>query len=313
MPQSTQIAFIHRGNSWYLPYVIRQAAYVARSECAIALLSDRKQSGIGTVQLGSLENTKAERFLNCYEHMSNNPHGFEEFCFLRWFYLLEYMRRESIDNVFHVDSDVLLYSSTNEIQRVHNDLAGCALIIPDQDHESYTWCVSGHISYWNISYLERFCDFVIKTYEDPRYLAMYKEKWAWHSNTGTPGGICDMTTLYLFWRENRSSITNFAADKRGTVFDSNVSSSMNKYVNEYVMEDGLKKIAFIDESQPVFYKTEAPSDPIRVHGIHFQGGAKQYIPHYYTAKKSLRMRTDKLRRRLSLRRRAMELRSRFVK
>ncbi len=312
MSQSIQIVFIHRGNSWYLPYVIRQAAYVNRSECPIVLLGDTKQSGAGIVQLDSLQNTKAERFLNCYEHMSSNPHSFEELCFLRWFYLLEHMRRESIDNVLHVDSDVLLYSSINEIQRIHNDSSGCALIIPDQHHESYTWCVSGHMSYWNISYLERFCDFVINTYEDPHYHAKYKEKWAWHSDTGTSGGICDMTTLYLFWRENMSSITNYAAEKRGTVFDSNVSSSMNKFVNEYVMEDGLKKIAFIDESQPVFYKAEAPNNPIRVHGVHFQGGAKQYIPNYYTAKKSIRMRTDELRRRLSLRRRVMELHSRFV-
>jgi hypothetical protein len=86
------IVFVHQGNSWYLPYTLRQAVSVSPSPQAVALLGDTAPGGgVATMPLEQLGSPRGDQFLKRYEHMSNHPERFERFCWLRWFYVLRYM------------------------------------------------------------------------------------------------------------------------------------------------------------------------------------------------------------------------------
>jgi hypothetical protein len=297
MREDIQIVFIHQGKSWYLPYTLRQAVSVNRSfPQAVTLLGDTALGGsVATIPLEQLYSPRGDHFLERYEHMSTNPERFERFCWLRWFYLLRYMELAEVTYVLYVDSDVLLYSSRQEFYRVYGAMrTEGGFFIAEQDESSFLWAASGHMSYWTRALLEAFCDFALQTFSDARFTHLYRQKWAWHQATHTPGGICDMTTLFLFWREHPHAITNLAIEVQGSVCDLSVSASANYRQNEYIVEGDHKKIQFIEKSKPAFFKTEAPNTPIAVHGIHFQGQAKQYIPTYFSGRKALSMYRQKL-------------------
>jgi hypothetical protein len=297
MNENMPVIFIHQGNSWYLPYALRQARTVSKS---VVLLGDSDEA---TVRLDRLRSTAGDQFTALYEHMSFNPESFERFCFLRWFYLLSYMQaNDGVDEALYLDTDVLLYSPMPELRRIYGGgMRACGLMIPPQTHDSYFWVASGHISYWTRSALQKLCDFILEGYTDGRLKTLYREKWNWHQSTKSAGGICDMTTLYLFSQHYPTSITNLAEEFQDTVFDLDINSSQN---GRYAMEGQHKKIRLI-KTQPVFFKAELPGVSTRVHGIHFQGQAKHLMPKYFTGKRSLRMYRRELRSRLGVLRRTL--------
>jgi hypothetical protein len=194
------------------------------------------------------------------------------------------MRRGRVQSVLYLDSDVLLYSSLDEIRRNYsNTMADCALMVPKQDHNSFAWCASGHISFWTIDLLEEFCAFCLDSIRKDEYQQLYNQKWNWHLTSQTPGGICDMTTLYLFWREREARITNLATNQKGNVFDLAVGNGANYCEDEYVKRSGKKEIRYID-GHPYFRRNDETRNLVRAHALHFQGAAKQYIPSYYSGK-----------------------------
>lgn len=280
----TKIVFIHKGDCWYLPYVLYQAKTVS-PETDIVLIGDGLiYSGICNENLDNYQSVALQDFKNNYIHMSTNSEEFELFCWLRWFYLLEYMRRNKVPSVLHLDSDVLLYSSIQDIKETFLDgNCSCGLLAPKKEFSLLHWTASGHASYWTIDSLAEFCAFSIDSFTDKKYLELYKVKWQAHVTKAEPGGICDMTTLYLYWYENQDSIQNLLIAKNGAAFDMGVSDASNYVDDEYVTITGRKKITF-SKRQSYFHVATDENCMVRAHAIHFQGGAKKYLPKFYTGK-----------------------------
>lgn len=186
MNKDTKIIFYQTGKSWYLPYTIHQAKY-ACPETEIILLGENTQfPGITNVSLHDFyDSTVIQRFQKQYIHMNSNNKKFEFHCFLRWFFLLEYMRSRDIHSVLYFDCDVLLYSSIADIIAVYSyRVSDCALLIPAQDHDSFLdWAVSGHASYWTREGLEEFCNFLTESFIQEKYMKLYQAKWNWHRET----------------------------------------------------------------------------------------------------------------------------------
>jgi hypothetical protein len=284
MWEKTKVVFIHNGSSWYLPYALNQAISVNRNSDVVFIGNCSAHEKIQFVPFESLRDRNSDTFRSRYHHMSDTGHEFELFCWLRWFYLLQYMRRERVQSVLHLDSDVLLCSSLDEIGRNYsNTMSDCGFLIPKQDHNSFMWCASGHVSFWTIDLLEQFCAFCLNSLRQGEYQELYRQKWNWHLANQEPGGICDMTTLYFFWREREARITNLAVAQNGNVFDMLISSGFNYCEDEYVTRSGKKEVRFIDR-HPCLRRNDENRNPVRVHALHFQGGAKQYIPYYYSGK-----------------------------
>jgi hypothetical protein len=275
MANTIPIVFIHNGQSWYLPYVVNQAKKASPESPIVLLVQNAFVEGALNIDSEPFGQKKgAVSFSKVYKHMSPNSYQYELFCFLRWFYLLEYMREYEVNKVLYLDSDCLLYSSASTIVSWIGDYS-CALSVPLQDFDSLDWCVSGHVSFWTKESLELFCDFAIRTYTDDAYLRLYEKKW----KEDRRGGICDMTALYLFHRENESMIFNVAAEKDGAVCDHSINGSSNYFDNEYQTMLGTKRIVF-DHGTPFFlYRTTGKK--VKAHNLHCQGSAKILIPLYY--------------------------------
>lgn len=281
MSLSTPIIFVHKRKSWYLPYTLLQAASVSENS-DVTLLYDGENivanPRIRVTQLDKLHSSMVTKFGNQYHHMSTNSRDYELFCWLRWFYLLSYMELENIPSAFYLDSDVLIFRSTDYLLGNYSDtLNKCAFMIPQQSHSSYRWAASGHISYWTQEALKEFCNFALDTFLQQEWLNMYRQKWSWDVENKKPGGICDMVALYLFWREYNTSITNLCEEYGDGTFDHNFNSASNFLEDEYELQNGHKAVNFLN-GKPIFFKAKKK---IFAHAIHFQGMAKKYIPVYY--------------------------------
>ncbi|MDN5214293.1 hypothetical protein QQ020_19600 [Fulvivirgaceae bacterium BMA12] len=284
MNQNTQIVFIHRGYSRYLPYAIYQAKSASPNTDIVFIGNKLNFKGIKVEHLDNLYSDEIEEFKAHYAHMSTNSEKFELFCWLRWFHLLNYMRKNKVQSVLHLDSDVMLYSSIEDIKKAYADVPlECALSIPKQDSSSFKWTASGHISFWTIDALEDFCKMILDSYQKKDYLNLYRQKWHWHVAENKPGGICDMTTLYLFWQANTSRVVSLSRSHKGNVFDDNINAASNSEIDQYVTELGRKKVKFV-KKRPFFFKEDRKEELDRVHALHLQGDAKSQMKRYYKGK-----------------------------
>lgn len=120
MPLAPAIIFLHR---WpfqnYLKIALEQAR-VMNPGCPIYLLADRpcrlpSSWDIRQVQFDQLQSVESKRMETIYSHVSSNNPDFERFCFLRWFYLEELLKKEKLTAALHVDSDCLLTATAEEV------------------------------------------------------------------------------------------------------------------------------------------------------------------------------------------------------
>jgi hypothetical protein len=269
------IVFFHRNWSWYLPYVLHQAR-AASPASEVLLVGEVAVPGFPLVPLAEVMGSpRAEAFRRVYRHLSPNPEPYELFCFLRWFYLLDLMEARGLERALHLDSDFLLYGSPEAIERSHPiPPGGAGYSIPAQAHESLAWHASAHVGLFTVEALRAFCDFATASYTDPRWLEQYQLKWKNHGY----GGICDMTTLYLFAREHPALVVNLAEACGGAVLDHNVNLAANHGEDEYQLEGGLKRVAF-EGGRATLFRTDGT--PVRALGLHFQGAGKLSLPRFY--------------------------------
>ena len=281
MIQDPAIVFIHSGHSWYLPYALKQARFANPSAEVVIIGDPCAGTGAKHCPISAVSSPGAEAFRASYRHMSTNSQHFEMLCWLRWFYLLEYMKTSGRRAVFHMDSDVLMHSSVGEIDRTHGSaLCDVAYLIPDQRFESLNWTASAHMSYWTVEVLEAFCAFILRSFQPGELLDQYRQKWHHHTENDVAGGVCDMTTLYLFARAQGGDVANLSRVMNQSVFDDNVSLGGNHADGKYLMEDGIKRIHFAG-SAAYFTTSDDAQSAVKAHAIHFQGAAKQHMQTYY--------------------------------
>lgn len=276
------VVFVHKGDSWYLPYALNQALGCNQQQRVVLIGSGEKVwSRIDRMELSACEASPlARQFFRVYKHQSTNSEPFELFCWLRWFYLLSYMKMTCLKEVLYLDSDVLLYTSgASLVKSCHARLAKCAFFVPEQDHATMEWSASGHVSYWTAEALEQFCNFAVMSFVDKQFLSEYNRKWLWHQETKTPGGICDMTALYWFWKRNPDRIGNFSETHGAGVVDRAMGMSANRRDQEYCMRRGVKETIF-EGVTPCFVEAPERGKAV-VAALHFQGWTKDLIPFYY--------------------------------
>ena len=240
------VVFIHTGKiPVYLANAIDQAAAFHND---VILVTDNQHLKLNAkvVQADDINHDEQE-FESYYRHMSTNSYAFEYICIYRWFLLKNLMIKHNLSKVLYLDSDVYLYENTENVVK-HYPEFGCAYNVPEIS-EKYYWAGSACCSFWNIRSITEFC-YCIKNYYTTPEIKTLEEKWKFHAASNTPGGVCDMTFLYLF--SGFPGFLNLGKVHNGCSFDFNNAISDNYYPKEYAMKrsrsfDGVAKdIRFVN-------------------------------------------------------------------
>lgn len=211
-----------------------------------------------------------------YPHMSSATREFELLCFKRYFYLYVIAKAQDLDHFWMIDSDLVLLHDLAKLVKnslLQDSLA--AFSTPYQDE--MTLASSPHCSYWTLQGLEKFIQFLGQMYEGETRNLLDK-KYAHHLENNVPGGICDMTALYL-WQKNNGQVFNLAdAHLHGLpLFDNNLNHDGNLHAKEFEMikRVHLKKVS---GTFPNFFAHNTITKSITpLACLHFQGKAKVYM------------------------------------
>ncbi len=206
---TTSIFFVHRSNSIYLKYTLRQARFY-NPHAPIYLIGDESNNQYDFVTHINIEDyfESAGEFSKHYVHMSFTPQKFEQFCFERWFIIKDFVKKNKVEQFLCLDSDVLLFCNANEVKDKYN---------------SYEFTIRGNcgagLNYFSsIKALEEFCDYTSKHYTNPEFFHILELNWAGYQER-KHGGVCDMLLLALYLEENKEKIGDVGKIENNTIFE----------------------------------------------------------------------------------------------
>ncbi len=260
------VVIVHYGNSPNYLKLALKSAFKLNSK--VMLIGDKynkntwKNHWDGT----GLKSQKYQDFLENYIQMS--PYNSR---WKRWFLLEEWMKIAKVEKIFLLDSDLVSFANySQEVLPVLPNNCISALMIP-KCQDDFDWVASPHCSYWTIDGLKEFTNFCIESYRDETILKKLEAKYNWHIKNRKPGGVCEMTLLYL-WSKKNSQVLNLAEGINNSTIDHNINTSDNYLENEYKMRFGLKSFKF-KNARPYGYNQILQKE-IRFLCIHCQGIAK---------------------------------------
>lgn len=270
------IFFFHSGYQPYLELTVRQASFRNK----VFLIGDHSNK-----MLGNIENVThlllddygegVGDFLSHYRHLHTGGQAFEQWCFIRWIAVRNVAKDYNLGTVFYSDSDNLIFSNLDDVYR-EIDKPSFALSVP-KEQPPYRHAATGEVSFWDYEVLDEFCNFMLNMYEDSFEFGKLLDKWNWHKANNLAGGVCDMTVLWHFTNIKKYSILTDVL-VNDTTFDHNINNSANYESNEYLMENGIKKIEFIDGAP--YGHNLLLDKKIRFHNLQFQGNTKHLIRDY---------------------------------
>jgi hypothetical protein len=215
---------------------------------------------------------KFEQFLGSYTKMSDYPDWYERAFWQRPFQVEQWMRDEGVRETFLLDSDIVTFADYSR------DVAaalppGCdAVVMRQQNQTNFAWASSLHCSYWTLDALTDFTSFCIAAYRDPELRAALARKFRWQLEHRLPGGICEMTTLYLWHQRHETRILNLAQARRGMVADVGLGTATNYFDDEYELHSGFKKFTFVGGAP--YCANRVTGETVRFLCVHCQGETK---------------------------------------
>ena len=278
------IIITHRGNPPHLKYVLSQIAHT-NPDANIILMGDESNKNCRFTKHVFLKDywNMANDFAQVYTHLNSTSVEYELFCYQRWFCVYEYMKAHNLEDVFSLDSDVLVYDNLNDLHALLKNYP-FAVSAKNLDAENPGWWIAGPpIGYFHRDALKRMLDLFIKSYQDKKYLSLFDEKMNWHHSRNEPFGVCDMTQIFFFAQENKNKFFNlsqpFVLNGELTRIDETIMDT-----TECVADGVRKKLVF--ENGAVYAFDKNTNKKLRFPLIHFQGycpiNAKDLIKQYYT-------------------------------
>jgi hypothetical protein len=265
------------GSPNYLIYALKSAA---RTNNEVVLIGDKTNKNLWKNHWNTtyVKSEKWQNFMKCYVQMSDYTQKYEIGFWKRIFFLEKWMNKKNVKKVFMIESDVVSFA--NYSRKVYpffpNDCIS-ALMIPKKQGIS-VWAASTHFSYWTISALEDFTNFCIDAYSNENIKAKLVAKYQWHKKNKMPGGVTEMTLLYL-WSEKNPKVYNLCRVINDMTIDLAGTSSDNYFQDEYQMKLGLKRFIF-KNGIPYGYNRILKKE-IRFGCIHCQGWAKSIMRFLY--------------------------------
>ena len=271
------IVFFHLGNPNYLQQVIDKSR---EFNSRVVLLGDNTNTNLDVEHYDctNFQSKDIEEFVKSYKHMSTNNLNFEILCFVRWFFIRDFMKNTKTSVCFHADSDLLVYSDLSSVWSEFSDYRYCLMKPEDLPEENFRWSASGHNSFWTYDGICEFCNFLLDQYKSPEKLEELMDKWRYHIDNDKPGGVCDMTLIWRFIKHKGEENVGILSEvTNGSTFDDNISDPNNRKVDEYELDLdlGIKKITF-EKGRPYGYNNHY-KEKVKFHTLHMQGPKKALI------------------------------------
>jgi len=267
MPSALSIIFIHKGNSWYLPYTLWQCRQT-NPQAEIYLISDSKTkqfNGIAKhIEISKYER-QTEKIRSVYKHHSSLGLEFELTCLERWFILLAFLTEKHIENCVYLDSDILVYS---DLMPFADKFSTC-----DMTWYSY----SAHTNFINsISALENYCNNIIDLYTD-RFPEQLKGKsYYYQVLSGKLNlNISDMTFFHDYNLRYPGSLLVITEPNTSGNFDISMEDTLIFASNS----DGFKQIQW--KNNIPFACLKETGDWLPFITLHFQGKAKKILKEHF--------------------------------
>lgn len=257
------IVFIHRGNSWYLPYTLWQCK-ATNPGATIYFIGDKQTTHFPKwVEHIDIEAYKeaGNELRKVYNHKSNLGAEFELMCIERWFILSAFMTAHNIDKCIYLDSDILVYK----------DLSKQYALFPPHD---MTWCsFSAHSNYiFSVAALNDYCRNVIDCYTN-NFPAEKLAQSLYHSVMSGKANmnISDMTFFHDYNIRYPNSLLVVSNPNPLGTFDISMEEIR-------VFEDdgeGFKKVIWKDKLPYCIERTSGIEYPFVT--LHFQGRGKEIL------------------------------------
>lgn len=265
------VIVVHKGNQKYLKNCILCAKQHGND---IILIGDEKNRGMCEKWISAKE-CDSELFVEFeqnYVHMSSNSEFFELICFQRYFYVYQYMLMHDLEECVMIDSDALVFEKvTGALIAEGVQMASCWY----ERQKEYQWSVCPHFTYWTKDGLLDFLYFCIDAYKDDEKRKPLEEKYKFHQDNHTAGGICDMTLLYLWMKQTKLPVENFST-RTERVVDYNINEArIDTVTYEMWNRYGMKRIIF-EHGTPHFVRAE-DGKKVPVIMIHAWGGSKKFM------------------------------------
>ena len=168
-----------------------------------------------------------------------------------------------------MDNCVLL---NKNVSKLGLDVEKTYYCIPDNTKKPYRWSASLHCAFINIDFLDQFVSMCFEYYQNEDKMKILHEKNDFHKETKQDGGICDMTLLYLYSKENE--VINLL-DKG---FDHTLTSDESSKSNYYRIKDDIKDIMITEGKMMVRTFTDEYTE---MNTLNFQGNALKCFPNVY--------------------------------
>ncbi|MBW4582600.1 MAG: hypothetical protein KME42_23770 [Tildeniella nuda ZEHNDER 1965/U140] len=255
----------------YLGYSLSSAAGL---NSQVILIGDKANQHVwkNHWDASSIEPEKYQNFMRNYVQMSDYSKKYEISFWKRMFLLEEWMKVHGSDKAFLLDSDIITFANyTADVYPLLPQDCIAGLTTPEKQ-DNFFWAASTHFSYWTLEGIESFTNFCIDTYTNRNNLrSLLEAKHKWHLENCAPGGVSEMTLLYL-WSKDNSRIYNFAKTLEGMASDHSISTPTNYHENEYKLRFGVKQFVF-KNGIPYGYNNVL-NKKIKFVCLHCQGDAK---------------------------------------
>lgn len=271
------IVIIHTGNQEYLHTNLKYIKYKNQNN-NIYLLGDDSNSnvisyGIQHINLNELYSQLITIFENNFVNYSTNNHNFELICFLRIFFLYNWMIKYNIEKCVHLDSDCVLVENLNNIYNDYN----IAYSYQDKTQNEYHMVGSVHNSFLTKEFCKKFIDLCFRIYVTKEDYKLIEPKILYHKKNNIPGGICDMTIYYLLVKHNIININNLNDIINDSTYINNINDTYGCDGNDTWLTNKYGKITIIKENELFYAIRKSTNTKIKLNTLHFQGGAKQLM------------------------------------
>lgn len=292
---NNQVVYYHEGYDSYVPIILKNNSTYIDSESHI-ILTDITYNGISCHRIGDYSHGEyLQEFNKYYKKLSDTLDSYNYSIYKRWYVIYEYMKLNSIDSIWYLDSDVLLFQDIRVLNRSIGDHES-ALLSPEK-YGNYKSMIqyydsvlnnsaiqsvsvtSGHTSFFTLNGLENLLLRGISMYRDHLKLcAKYYDKI--FKNGGNRGGVDDMhlvTDYYLSFNDNIYDLRS-----NDLYVDDNIKKTKyedGEYKSVYI--HGLKQKYMINNK---LIKDDTEIDLVT---LHFQHTSKYTLHKYINYKLSI--------------------------